>query len=113
MADGTTVAIAAATPVNFDAIGPFEFAWSGDESQTVMHYLALSNGFGVFDRVGSRDVDRREREDTDEAEENGVDSVGHCVQQHVDAQGVAVRRKLIEEFRVLALPLPRVRHVGG
>jgi hypothetical protein len=36
--------------IDFDAIGPFEFAWSGDESQTVMHYLALSNGFGVFDR---------------------------------------------------------------
>jgi hypothetical protein len=28
----------------------FYFAWSGDESNTVMHYLALSNGFGQFDR---------------------------------------------------------------
>jgi hypothetical protein len=28
----------------------FYFAWSGDESHTVMHYLALSNGFGQFDR---------------------------------------------------------------
>ena len=30
--------------------GQFEFAWSGDESHTVMHYLASSNGFGRFDR---------------------------------------------------------------
>jgi hypothetical protein len=30
--------------------GEFEFAWSGDESHSVMHYLALSNGFGRFDR---------------------------------------------------------------
>jgi hypothetical protein len=36
--------------LDFGAAGPFEFAWSGDESNTVMHYLALSNGFGVFDR---------------------------------------------------------------
>ena len=36
--------------LDFDSVGPFEFAWSGDESNTVMHYLALSNGFGVFDR---------------------------------------------------------------
>ena len=36
--------------LDFDASGPFEFAWSGDESQTVMHYIALSNGFGMFDR---------------------------------------------------------------
>jgi hypothetical protein len=28
----------------------FYYAWSGDESNTVMHYLALSNGFGQFDR---------------------------------------------------------------
>jgi hypothetical protein len=28
----------------------FYFAWSGDESNTVMHYLGLSNGFGQFDR---------------------------------------------------------------
>ncbi|MDH4064195.1 MAG: hypothetical protein OEW19_07320 [Acidobacteriota bacterium] len=28
----------------------FEFAWSGDESRTVMHYLSLSNGFGQFDQ---------------------------------------------------------------
>jgi hypothetical protein len=36
--------------LDFDSVGPFEFAWSGDESHTVMHYLALSNGFGMFDR---------------------------------------------------------------
>jgi hypothetical protein len=28
----------------------FYYAWSGDESNTVMHYLGLSNGFGQFDR---------------------------------------------------------------
>ncbi|HKV00672.1 MAG TPA: hypothetical protein VJQ26_01030 [Ktedonobacteraceae bacterium] len=28
----------------------FYFAWSGDESNTVMHYLALSNEFGQFDQ---------------------------------------------------------------
>jgi hypothetical protein len=28
----------------------FYFAWSGDESETVMHYLALSNIFGEFDQ---------------------------------------------------------------
>lgn len=38
------------TGVDFNPSGAFEFAWSGDESHTVMHYLALSNGFGVFDR---------------------------------------------------------------
>ena len=36
--------------LDFDSSGPFEFAWSGDESHTVMHYLALSNGFGMFDK---------------------------------------------------------------
>ncbi len=36
--------------LDFGAAGPFEFAWSGDESATVMHYIALSNGFGTFDR---------------------------------------------------------------
>ncbi len=36
--------------IDFDASGPFEFVWSGDESHTVMHYLALANGFGQFDR---------------------------------------------------------------
>jgi len=28
----------------------FYFAWSGDESNTVMHYLGVSNSFGQFDR---------------------------------------------------------------
>jgi hypothetical protein len=28
----------------------FYFAWSGDESDTVMHYIALTNRFGEFDR---------------------------------------------------------------
>ena len=28
----------------------FYYVWSGDESDTVMHYLALSNGFSQFDR---------------------------------------------------------------
>jgi hypothetical protein len=36
--------------IDFGPAGPFEFAWSGDESHTVMHYLALATGFGVFDR---------------------------------------------------------------
>jgi hypothetical protein len=36
--------------IDFDSVGPFEFAWSGDESHTVMNYLGVSNGFGVFDR---------------------------------------------------------------
>jgi hypothetical protein len=29
----------------------FYYAWSGDESDTVMHYIALSNSFGEFDRA--------------------------------------------------------------
>lgn len=36
--------------LDFGASGPFEFAWVGDESHTVMHYTALANGFGIFDR---------------------------------------------------------------
>ena len=36
--------------LDFDASGPFEFAWSGDESHTIMQYIALANGFGRFDR---------------------------------------------------------------
>ena len=28
----------------------FYFAWSGDESHTIMQYIALTNGFGQFDR---------------------------------------------------------------
>jgi hypothetical protein len=30
--------------------GPFFFAWEGDESDTVMHYLGLTNGFGEHNR---------------------------------------------------------------
>jgi hypothetical protein len=36
--------------LDFDSSGPFEFAWSGDESHSVMHYLGVSNGFGNFNR---------------------------------------------------------------
>jgi hypothetical protein len=36
--------------LDFGPSGQFEFAWSGDESQTVMHYLSTSNGFGRFDK---------------------------------------------------------------
>ena len=38
------------TGVDFDAAGEFYFAWAGDESETVMHYLALSNQFGEHNR---------------------------------------------------------------
>ena len=30
--------------------GDFYFVWSGDESNTIMHYLDLSTSFGEFDR---------------------------------------------------------------
>ena len=36
--------------MDYGGAGDFYFAWSGDESNTVMHYLAVSNGFGRFDR---------------------------------------------------------------
>jgi hypothetical protein len=36
--------------IDFGPSGPFEFAWSGDESHTIMHYLSIANGFGRFDR---------------------------------------------------------------
>ncbi len=36
--------------VDFVAAGALFFAWAGDESHTVMHDIALSNGFGKFDR---------------------------------------------------------------
>jgi hypothetical protein len=38
------------TGVDFGAVGEFYFTWSGDESDSVMHYLGLSNNFSVFDR---------------------------------------------------------------
>jgi hypothetical protein len=39
-----------ATGVDYDAVDAFHYAWSGDESDTIMQYLAVSNGFGVFDK---------------------------------------------------------------
>jgi hypothetical protein len=39
-----------ATGVDFGPADEFYFAWSGDESHTIMHYLDLSAGFGQFDR---------------------------------------------------------------
>src|SRR5688572_10330449 len=38
------------TGVDFGAEGEFFFAWAGDESETVMHYLTLSNQFGEHNR---------------------------------------------------------------
>lgn len=38
------------TGIDFDAAGEFYFAWAGDESETVMHYLTLSNQFGEHNR---------------------------------------------------------------
>jgi hypothetical protein len=37
------------TGLDYDAVGDFYYAWSGDESNTIMNYLGTSNGFGVFD----------------------------------------------------------------
>jgi hypothetical protein len=36
--------------LDFQAAGALFFAWTGDESATVMHDIALSNSFGTFDR---------------------------------------------------------------
>ena len=38
------------TGVDFGAESEFFFAWAGDESDTVMHYLTLSNQFGEHNR---------------------------------------------------------------
>jgi hypothetical protein len=38
------------TGVDFGAEDDFYFAWAGDESDTVMHYLTLSNQFGEHNR---------------------------------------------------------------
>ena len=38
------------TGVDFDASDEFFFAWAGDESETVMHDLTLSNQFGEHNR---------------------------------------------------------------
>jgi hypothetical protein len=35
---------------DYGPTGEFYYAWSGDESHTVMQYLALANEFGWFDR---------------------------------------------------------------
>ena len=36
--------------IDYGPGGDFYFAWSGDESDTVMHYISLSGGFGQFDQ---------------------------------------------------------------
>jgi hypothetical protein len=36
--------------IDYGPSGPFYFAWSGDESNTIMHYLDLAAGFSQFDR---------------------------------------------------------------
>lgn len=36
--------------LDYGPSGSFYFAWVGDESDTVMHYITLSNGFGVHNR---------------------------------------------------------------
>jgi len=38
------------TSVDYGAEGEFFFAWAGDESDTVMHYLSVSNQFGEHNR---------------------------------------------------------------
>ncbi len=40
----------AETGIDYGPSGPFYFAWSGNESDSVMHYLALSNSFGQFNQ---------------------------------------------------------------
>jgi hypothetical protein len=36
--------------IDYGASGPFYYAWAGDESSTIMHYLDLATGFSQFDR---------------------------------------------------------------
>ena len=38
---------------DYGASGDLYFAWSGDESDTVMQYISVSNGFGQFDQDNS------------------------------------------------------------
>jgi len=38
------------TGVDYGAAGDFEFAWSGDETHSVMQYIAVTNQFGQFDK---------------------------------------------------------------
>jgi hypothetical protein len=40
--------------LDFGPGGPFYFAWAGDESDTVMQYISVSNGFGEFDQDNMR-----------------------------------------------------------
>lgn len=40
----------AETGIDYGPSGPFYFAWSGNQSDSVMHYLAISNGFGQFNQ---------------------------------------------------------------
>lgn len=36
--------------IDYGPSGPFYYAWSGDESNTIMHYLDLATSFSQFDR---------------------------------------------------------------
>jgi hypothetical protein len=36
--------------IDYGASGPFYYVWSGDESNTIMHYLDLATSFSQFDR---------------------------------------------------------------
>lgn len=36
--------------IDYGPSGPYYFVWSGDESNTIMHYLDLATGFSQFDR---------------------------------------------------------------
>ena len=36
--------------LDYGGAGEFYFAWSGDESNSIMHYLDLASGFSQFDR---------------------------------------------------------------
>jgi hypothetical protein len=38
------------TGIDYDSVDGFYFAWSGDESNTIMHYIDLSDEFGQFDQ---------------------------------------------------------------
>ena len=36
--------------LDYGTLDEFYYSWSGDESNSVMQYIAVSNGFGQFDR---------------------------------------------------------------
>jgi hypothetical protein len=38
------------TGVDYGPSDEFQYVWGGDESDTIMQYIAVSNGFGTFDR---------------------------------------------------------------